>query len=77
VTLRKGQSIVIATQYAIYFKNKTSTYISSNSNSKVATAMIRNGYITIKGVGIGTNTVTICSNTDTTCGTLSVTSKAR
>ena len=69
VSLNVGQSSVVTA----YNNNSGSLYISSNSNSGVASASVSGNNISLYGSAAGSTTISICSSNVSSCASLYVT----
>jgi|GEM_PF-1369250 hypothetical protein len=73
LSLNAGQSATVTASYPVY-NYSNSFYISSNSNSSVASASVSGSQITVYGIASGSTTISVCSNSGSSvCASLYVT----
>src|SRR6185295_660020 len=68
VNLNAGQNTTINIYNSVY--NAGAYYISSNSNSSVASVGVSGSVITVYAVSAGSTTVSVCANNSSQCATL-------
>ena len=73
LSLNVGQTASVTATYSVY-NYSNSLYISSNSNSSVASAVASGNQITVYGVSSGSTTISVCgSSGSSSCASLYVT----
>jgi Bacterial Ig-like domain (group 2) len=72
LSLNVGQTANVTATYQVYgYSNNF--YISSNSNSSVASASVSGSQITVYGITSGSTTISVCANGNGSCASLYVT----
>ncbi|MGE5392599.1 MAG: putative Ig domain-containing protein, partial [Candidatus Saccharibacteria bacterium] len=74
LNISAGTSQTVAIYHSHYYVNSgDSFYVSSNSNSQVASASVSGSSLYVNGLQNGSTNITVCNNSYTGCGTLPVT----